>query len=98
MYTSFTGRLHLCSGSGSKLVLDISLKLFGEEHSEMAESYHSVGVTQHSLGKYISTLKSKKRAYDIRMKVFGKEHLQTADSYHSKGVTQHSLGDYISCL
>ena len=74
------------------------MKLFGEEHSEMAESYHSVRATQHSLGNYISTLKSKKRAYDIRMKVFGEEHLQTADSYHSKGVTQHSLGDYISCL
>ena len=52
----------------------------------MAESYHSVGVTQHSLGNYISTLKSKKRAYDIKMKVFGEEHLQTADSYIQKGL------------
>ena len=52
----------------------------------MAESCHSVRATQHSLGNYISTLKSKKRAYDIRMKVFGEEHLQTADSYHSKGL------------
>ena len=55
----------------------------------MAESYHSVGVTQHSLGNYISTLKSKKRAYDIKMKVFGEEHLQTADSYIQKGL--HSI-------
>ena len=52
----------------------------------MAKSYHSVGVTQHSLGNYISTLKSKKRAYDIKMKVFGEEHLQTADSYIPKGL------------
>ena len=52
----------------------------------MAESYHSVGVTQHSLGNYISTLKSKKRAYDIKMKVFGEEHLQTAASYIQKGL------------
>ena len=48
-----------------KRALDITIKLFGEEHSKTADSYHSVGVTQHSLRDYIAALKSKKRALDI---------------------------------
>ena len=78
--------------------LDMRIKLFGEEHSQTADSYHLVGVTQHSLSDYTAALESDKRALDIRIKLFGQEHSETADSYHSVGVTQHSLSDYTAAL
>ncbi|XP_078348523.1 uncharacterized protein LOC144633549 [Oculina patagonica] len=66
-----------------KRVLDIRLRLFG------------AGVTQHSLGDYISVLEPKKH---IRRKLFGEEHIETADSYLSVGATQHPVGDYNSAI
>ena len=81
-----------------KRALNIRLKVLGEEHSQTVHSYHSLGVTQHSLGDFVSALESKKRALNIRLKVLGEEHSQTAHSYHSLGVTQHSLGDFVSAL
>ena len=63
-----------------------------------ADSYHLIGVTQHSLSDYTAALESKKRALDIRIKLFGKEHPETADIYYSVGVTKHSLSDYTAAL
>ena len=37
-------------------------KLFGEEHTQTADSYHSLGVTQHQLGDYTSALQSHQHA------------------------------------
>ena len=65
-----------------KRALDIGIKLFGEEHPETANSYHEVGVTQHSLSDYTAALESNKRDLDIRIKLLGEEHPKTADSYH----------------
>ena len=45
--------------------LDITIKLFGEEHPKAPDIYHSVGVTQHSLSDYTVALESAKRALDI---------------------------------
>ena len=81
-----------------KRALDIRLRLFGEEHRKTADSFHKVGVTQHSLGDYISVLEPKNHALDIRRKLFGENHSETANSYLSVGVTQHSVGDYNSAL
>ena len=78
--------------------LDIRIKLFGEEHPKTANSYHSIGVTQHTLIDYTTAPGSHKRALDIRIKFFGKEHPKTAESHHLVGVTQHSLSDYTSVL
>ena len=74
------------------------IKLFGEDHASTAESYHSLGVTQHSFGDFSSALQSDQRALDVRIKLFGEDHAITAESYHSLGETQHSLGDFISAL
>ena len=70
--------------------IDITRKLFGEEHSRTADSYHSLGVTQHAQGDFASAIQSKQRALHIRQKLFGEEHSSTADSYDSLGVTQHA--------
>ncbi|PFX12424.1 Nephrocystin-3 [Stylophora pistillata] len=84
--------------NSKKRALDIRLKALGEDHSQTADSYHQVGVTQHSLGDFVSALESNKHALDIRLKALGEDHSRTADSYHSLGVTQHSLGDLVSAL
>ncbi|XP_066018264.1 uncharacterized protein [Pocillopora verrucosa] len=89
---------HVEALESEKRALNIRLKVLGEQHSQTAHSYHSLGVTQHSLGDFVSALESKRRALDIRLNVLGQEHSQTADSYHSLGVTQHSLGDFVSAL
>ena len=61
--------------------LDIRLKLFGEEHSSTAVSYHTFVETQHALGDFsLMALQSKQRAFDIRPKLFRDEHPSTADS------------------
>ena len=57
-----------------KRALNISLKVLGEEHSQTADSYYSLGITQHSLGDFVSALESEKRAMNIRLKVLGEEH------------------------
>jgi len=67
------------------------LKLFEEEHASTADSYHSLGVTQHQLGDLASALQLTQRALDIRLKLFGEEDGSTADSYRELGVTQHQL-------
>ena len=89
---------HVEAFESEKRALNIRLKVLGEEHSQTAHSYHSLGATQHSLGDFVSALESNKRALNIRLKVLGEEHSETADSYHSLGVTQHSLGDFVSAL
>ena len=78
--------------------LDIARSLSGEQHSSTAESYHSLGVTQHKLGDFPIALQSFQCSLDIRVKLFGEEHSSTADSYHSLRVTQLKLGDVTSAL
>ena len=84
-------------GPNSARTLDIRLKLFGEEHSSTADSYHTLGDTQQAQGNF-SAFWSKQRALDIRLKLFGEEHSSTADSYHTLGDTQHALGDFSSAF
>ncbi|XP_022807927.1 uncharacterized protein LOC111344921 [Stylophora pistillata] len=83
----------------SKLqALDMRRKVLGEEHSDTAKSYNSVGITQRSLGDITSALHSSQRVLDIIRTLFGEEHSDTAQSYDSVGITQHSLGDLTSAL
>ena len=78
--------------------LNIRRKLFGEEHSSTADSYHLLSVTQHELGDHSSALQSAQRALDLRRKLFGEEHSSTAVSYDSVSIEQHELGDSSSAL
>ena len=58
----------------SVLLIDIRIKLFGEEHPHTAECFFSLGETQYALRNFSSALQSKQRALDIRVKLFGEEH------------------------
>ena len=71
---------HVEAFESEKRALNIRLKVLGEEHSQTADSYHSLGVTQHSLGDFVSALQSAKCALDIRMKVHGEEDPRTVNS------------------
>ena len=61
--------------------LNIRLKLFGEETSETADSYRSLGQAYNEIGDYKSALPLKQHEVAIRLKVFGEEHPKTADSF-----------------
>ena len=74
------------------------LELFGEEHAHTANSYNSLGTTQHLLGNFNAALDSQHHALDIRLKLFGQEHADTANSYNNLGATQHSLGNFNAAL
>ena len=58
----------------NKRALNIRLKVLVEEHSQAAASYHSLGVTQHLLGDFVSALESNKRALNISLEDLGEEH------------------------
>ena len=62
-----------------KRALNIRLNVLGEEHSETADSYHSLRVTQHSLGDFVSALQAAKCTLDIRMKLHGEEDPRTVN-------------------
>ena len=68
----------------------------GEEHSDTAKYYYSLGITQEKLGDYTSAFQSHQRALDIRRKRFGEEHSDTADSYLLPSKAQSKLGDFTS--
>ena len=54
--------------------LAIRIKLFGEEHESTADSYKTLGVTQHQMHDYKAALQSHQRALAIRIQLFGEEH------------------------
>ena len=68
--------------------LDIRLKLHGDEHQDTAQSYYSIGVTQHEMKDYPSAFQSHEQALNIRLKIHGDEHPDTANSYHNIGGIQ----------
>lgn len=71
--------------------MEITKKLFEEEHIKIAENYHKLGITQRKLGDYGAALKSHQRALDIATKLFGEEHARTADHYIQLAITQRKI-------
>jgi len=54
--------------------IDIGLKLFGEEHPSVAESYSELAIIQKAQGEDASARQSEQHALDIIQKLFGEEH------------------------
>ena len=71
--------------------LALRIKLFRQEHESIADSYTSLGVTQHEMHNYKAALQSHHRTLALRIKLFGQEHENTADSYKGLGTTQHEM-------
>ena len=67
--------------------LNIRVKLFLGEHSDIAENYHTFGATEHVLGDFTSAVLSTECMLDM----FGDEHRNTAKYYHSLRVIEGAL-------
>ena len=72
--------------------------MFGEEHTNTANSYHNLGITQYLAGNFNAALESEQHALEIHLKLFGEEHAVTANSYHNLGITQYLVGNFNAAL
>jgi tetratricopeptide (TPR) repeat protein len=64
-------------------ILDIHLKVLGEEHRDTATSYNNVASTLDGQGKSAEAGPLYQKALDINLKVLGEEHPYTANSYNN---------------
>ena len=60
----------------------------------LAESYHNIGSSLQSLGKYDEALENHQKALEIWRKVYGENHPAAATSYNNIGASLISLGEY----
>ncbi len=88
-----TAALHL-----QQRALEMRRELFGEIHSQTADSYHDLGFSQWKMKDFNAAIQSNQRALDIRLKLFGENNPDTASSYHCLGVAQHEMKDFTSAL
>ncbi len=82
----------------AKRCLELSIKLYGKNHSETATSYNNIGCAYVSKGDYDTALENYNKALDIRKQVLGENHPDTATSYNNIGLVYDSLGDYDKAL
>ena len=78
--------------------LDITVKKYGEQHAETADTYSAIADSQRNMEDYSGALQSNQKALKICLKVYGKQNARTANSYHWIGITQHEMEDYVSAL
>lgn len=78
--------------------LDLSIKLYGKNHSETATLYNNIGAVYDSKGDYDTALEKYNKALDIRKQVLGDNHPSTATSYNNIGAVYHRKGDYDTSL
>jgi tetratricopeptide (TPR) repeat protein len=70
--------------------LNIRLKIYGEEHPDVAETYNSIGYAYVIKGEYEKALEYYKKTLAIGLKIYGEEHPNVATSYNGIG---HVYGD-----
>jgi len=66
--------------------LSIRKKIYGEEHPDVAEGYHSLATDCRTLGQHNQANEYDEKALSIRKKIYGKEHPDVAEGYHSRFV------------
>ena len=70
----------------------------GENHPSIADSYHTLGVTERVRCNFPTALKYAQQALSIRRKLYGEDHPSIAECYHALGDTQRAMGDYAAAL
>ena len=70
----------------------------GENHPSMADSYHTLGVTEHVRCNFPTALKYAQKALSIRLQLYGEDHTSITECYHALGDTQGAMGDYAAAL
>ena len=78
--------------------IDLSVKLYGSEHSDTAASYNEIGLVYKKQGDYSQALKYYFKAMAICEKVLGEEHPCTATLYNNIGEVNYVQGDYPHAL
>ena len=78
--------------------LQIRLKLFGEDHPDTAQSYYSIGVTQHAMKDYKAALDSHQHALQIRLKLFGQKHVEDDLKKRIDDAPKRTIEDLLSAV
>ena len=74
--------------------LMISKKTFGEDHSNVATSYHNLASVYHGLEEYNQAKQLHEKALMISKKIFGEDNAHVATSYNQLASVYYSLGEY----
>ena len=69
-------------------------KIFGEDHADVARSYHNLGNVYQQLGQYNEAKEFLEKALIINKKIFGEDHADVARRYHNLGNVYGQLGQY----
>ena len=78
--------------------VELSKKLYEENHPDTATSYSYIGIAYDFKGDYDTALEYYKKALTIQRQVLGKNHPDTASSYNEIGVVYCKKGDYDTAL
>ena len=81
-----------------KKALTIRRSLYGDDSSEVANSYNNLGNLFIRLNTYPTALEYEQMALDIRIRLFGNNHTQVANSFNGIGVVQGYLGNHAESL
>ncbi len=77
-----------------KKALAIDLKVYGDQHPQVAIRCNNLGLAWNSLGKYQKAIDYFEKALAIDLKVYGDQHPQVAIRYNNLGLAWDSLGKY----
>ena len=78
--------------------VELSEKLFGENHPDTAGSYNNIGVVYYNKGDYDTALEYYNKALTVRQQVLGENHHSTATSYDNIGMVYNDIGNYDKAL
>jgi CHAT domain-containing protein/tetratricopeptide (TPR) repeat protein len=78
----------------NKRALAIRLKAFGQEHTEVAESYNGLGVLNWQMGRYADAEAFLKRALAIYEKAYDAGHLEVGRNKSFLGILYQTQGKY----
>ncbi len=82
----------------AKRCVELSEKLFGENHPDTATSYHNIGGVYVGKGDFDTALEYHNKALGIFLQILGKNHPATAVSYNNIGLVYSHKGDYDAAL
>ena len=78
--------------------VELSERLYGENHLDIAASYRMIGLVYDYKGDYDKALEHYFKSLAIREKVLGVEHSSTAQSYNNIGSVYDDKGNYNTAL
>lgn len=99
-YLSEAGGLAIDAGFYDRAIpfiekaLHITLKLYGEEHTDIANGYNNLGLAYNRKGEYDKAISYGELALIISKKLYGEDHPDVATSYNNLGLVYDDKGEY----